>query len=43
MSFKSKCGKCGQKYKVEEDLIGKIIDCPSCGNQMLISPPRDSS
>ena len=36
MSILFQCGKCQQRLEVEDNMSGLNIDCPKCGNKLLI-------
>lgn len=42
MSFNFSCPYCNNLLQAEEDLIGKIADCPSCGKKIIIQRDDNS-
>src|SRR5262245_59405304 len=39
MPVKISC-KCGQSFTAKDELIGKTVKCPKCGNQLAIRAPQ---
>jgi hypothetical protein len=39
-AHKFECGKCGQRLSATTDEIGLVANCPSCGADLVIPPPK---
>lgn len=38
MDIAFKCTQCGQELTVEESAVGVEIECPTCGNKLVVPP-----
>jgi DNA-directed RNA polymerase subunit RPC12/RpoP len=41
MAIKNTCPSCKKGFTAPEDYLGKKVDCPRCGNKVLLSSPEE--
>jgi DNA-directed RNA polymerase subunit RPC12/RpoP len=39
--IKFRCQRCSQKIAVDDEVVGVVIDCPSCAESMIVPPRSD--
>src|SRR5690349_2658352 len=41
MFIEFNCEGCGQRYRVREELAGRMVQCKHCGHKMAVPPTRE--
>lgn len=41
MSFTFTCEACGQALEADNDLAGKLVNCPACGKEITVPKPQE--